>query len=48
MKAQTTLSADSPLLCTNQQIRYKRKVHSGEAMSKNAGINSSSENTLLS
>ena len=30
-----------PYLCTNQQIRYKRKVHRGEVMSKNAGINSS-------
>jgi glycosyltransferase involved in cell wall biosynthesis len=30
-----------PYLCSNQQIRYIRKDHSGEAMSKNAGIKSS-------
>jgi glycosyltransferase involved in cell wall biosynthesis len=28
-----------PFLCSNQQIRYIRKVHSGEALSKNTGIN---------
>jgi glycosyltransferase involved in cell wall biosynthesis len=31
-----------PYLCSNQKIRYIKKVHSGEALSKNEGINSSS------
>lgn len=31
-----------PYLQSNNRIRYIRKVHSGEAMSKNAGINASS------
>ena len=31
-----------PYLCSNPQIRYIRKVHSGEPLSKNAGINTSS------
>lgn len=30
-----------PYLCLNHKIRYLRKVHSGEALSKNAGIFSS-------